>query len=80
MLKIDLLLRNSNFTLSVLRKSEEEANALFEKLMAAMNAEKIQLLKLTCVRLCRMPEAYRHTKTKIAILSNEIIAINLTEN
>jgi hypothetical protein len=71
MLKIEFLLRNSNLTLFVLRRSEEEANALFEKLAATINAEKIQLLKLTCDR---------NPKTKLAVLSNEIIAINLTES
>ncbi|MBE9168508.1 hypothetical protein IQ238_13645 [Pleurocapsales cyanobacterium LEGE 06147] len=71
MQKIELLLRNSDLTLFILRKSEEEANDLFDKLVAAINAEKRQLLKLTCDR---------NPKTKLAVLSNEIIAINLTEN
>lgn len=71
MLKIELLLRNFPSTLSVQRKSETEANALYEELLAAINANKIQILKLTCDR---------HPKTKIAVLSNEIIAVNLIEN
>jgi hypothetical protein len=42
--KIELLLRNSDLTLFVLRRSEEEANDLFEKLVTAINA--IAILKL----------------------------------
>jgi hypothetical protein len=70
MLKIELLLRNTNSTLSVQRKLEEDADALYENLLAAINANKIQTLKLTCDR---------HPKTKIAVLSSEIIAVNLSE-
>jgi hypothetical protein len=71
MAKIELLLRNSNSTLSVQRKSDEEANTLYEQILSAINADKIQMLKLTCDR---------YSKTKIAVLSSEIIAVNLTEN
>lgn len=71
MLKIELLLIHANSTLSVQRKSESEANALYEQILAAINADKIQTLKLTCDK---------HTKTKIAVLSSEIIAVNLSEN
>ncbi len=71
MLKIELLLRNSNSTLSVQRKSEQEADMLYEQILAAINADRIQTLKLTCDR---------HIKTKIAVLSSEIIAVNLSEN
>lgn len=71
MLKIELLLRNFNLTLSVQRKSEEEVNTLCEQILAAISADRIQPLKLTCDR---------HHKTKIAVLSSEIIAVNLSEN
>jgi transcription antitermination factor NusA-like protein len=69
--KIELLIKNSNLTLFVLRKSEEEANKLFESLITAIETKKIQFLKLTCDR---------NPKTKLAVLSNDIIAINLTES
>ena len=71
MLKIELLLRNSDLTLAVQRKVEEDANALYEQILSAINAERIQILNLTCDR---------HPKTKIAVLSSEIIAVNLSEN
>lgn len=71
MFKIELLLRNSNSTLLVQRKSEEEANALYEQILAAMTADKIQALKLSCER---------HSKTRIAVLNNAIMAVNLTES
>jgi hypothetical protein len=69
--KIELILRNSNLTLSVQRKLEEDANALYEQILAAIAADRIQTLKLSCDR---------YPKTKIAILNNEIVAINLTES
>jgi hypothetical protein len=69
-MKIELLLRNSNLALSVQRKSEEDANTLYEQILTAINADRIQTLKLTCDR---------YPKTKIAVLSSEIIAINLSE-
>jgi len=48
MLKIEILLRNSNLMLVVHRKSEVDANLLFEQVLAALMGEKLQLLQLTC--------------------------------
>jgi len=70
MLKIELILRNSNSTLIVQRKVEEDANALVEQILATINADRTQILKLACDR---------HPQTKIAVLSSEIIAVNLSE-
>lgn len=70
MLKIELLLRNMNLTLSVQRKSEADANALYEQILTAIHADRIQVLKLICDR---------HPKTRIAVLSSEIVAVNLSE-
>lgn len=69
MLKIELLLRNSNLMLVVHRKSEVDADLLFEQILAALNGEKLQLLKLTCER---------HPKTKIAVLNHHVAAVSLT--
>jgi hypothetical protein len=71
MLRVELLLRNSNSTLSVQRQSAAAANTLYEQILAAINADRVQTLQLTCDR---------HSKTKIAVLSSEIIAVNLSEN
>jgi hypothetical protein len=70
MLKIEILLKNSNLMLAVQRKSEIDANLLFEQILAALPAEKNQLLQLTCDR---------HPKTKIAVLNHNIAAVSLAE-
>ncbi len=71
MLKIEVFLRNSNLTLFVQRKSEEDANALYEQILAAIHVDRIQAIKLTCER---------HPKTKLAVLNSEIIAVHLSES
>lgn len=70
MLKIEILLRNSNLMLAVHRKSEVDANLLFEKILAAIPGEKLQFLQLTCER---------HPKTKIAVLNHDVAAVSLTD-
>lgn len=71
MLKIEILLRNSNLMLVVHRKSEVDANLLLEQVLAAMMGEKLQLLQLTCER---------HPKTKIAVLNHHVAAVSLTDD
>lgn len=70
MLKIEILLRNSNLMLAVHRKSEVDANLLFEQILAVMHGETRQLLQLTCER---------HSKTKIAVLNHDVAAISLSD-
>jgi hypothetical protein len=70
MLKIEILLRNSNLMLVVHRKSEADADLLFEQVLAAIGGEELQLLKLTCER---------HPKTKIAVLNHNVAAVSLTD-
>jgi hypothetical protein len=70
MLKIEILLKNSNLMLAVHRKSEIDADLVFEQILAALQVEKIQLLKLTCER---------HAKTKVAVLNHEVAAVSLSE-
>lgn len=71
MLKIEIWLRNSNLMLAVHRKSEVDANLLFEQVLAAIVGEKLQLLQLTCER---------HPKTKIAVLNYHVAAVSLTDS
>jgi hypothetical protein len=56
--------------LAVHRKSEVDANLLFEQILAAIGGEKQQLLQLTCER---------HPKTKIAVLNHDVAAVSLTD-
>ena len=70
MFNIELLLKNSNSVLLVQRKSQEEAKALFEQILVAIDANKIQTLKLTCDR---QPQKIT------AVLSSEIAAVQLSE-
>jgi hypothetical protein len=68
MFKIELTLRNSEAELFVQRKSEEDANTLYETILQAMSGDKLQILKLTCDR---------SPKNKMAVLNSEIIAVHL---
>ncbi|NJM27315.1 MAG: hypothetical protein HC856_01875 [Pseudanabaena sp. RU_4_16] len=70
MLKIEILLKNSNLMLAVHRKSEIDADLLLEQILAVLPVEKTQLLRLTCER---------HPKTKVAVLNHEIAAVSLSE-
>ncbi|MBD1842699.1 hypothetical protein H6F89_04595 [Cyanobacteria bacterium FACHB-63] len=70
MLKLEILLKNSNLMLAVHRKSEVDANLLFEQILAAIVGEKLQLLQLTCDR---------HPRTKIAVLNQNVAAVSLTD-
>ncbi|MBW4579135.1 MAG: hypothetical protein KME42_06115 [Tildeniella nuda ZEHNDER 1965/U140] len=56
--------------LAVHRKSEVDANLLFEQILATIAGEKLQLLQLTCDR---------HPKTKIAVLNQHVAAVSLTD-
>jgi hypothetical protein len=70
MLTIEIFLKNSDLTLAVHRKSEIDANLLFEQILAALPVETVQLLQLTCER---------HPKTKIAVLNHDVAAVSLIE-
>ncbi|HBE19511.1 MAG TPA: hypothetical protein DEG17_04970 [Cyanobacteria bacterium UBA11149] len=70
MFAIELTIRNSNTIPMIQRKGEEEANELYDKILAAINAEKNQLMKLSCER---------YPKKKIAVWSKDIAAVQLSE-
>jgi hypothetical protein len=71
MLRIELFIKNSNLILVVHRKSEIDANLLFDQIAALLHGEKLQLLQLTCER---------YPKTKIAVLNHNVAAVNLTND
>jgi hypothetical protein len=70
MFTIDVTLKNTPLSLSVQRKTVEDADALYEQIKAAMQSNQSQFLDLTCDR---------HPEKKIGILSNEISAVQISE-
>lgn len=70
MFTIELMLKGTPIALSVQRKEADEAKALYQQILEAMNADESQVLELTCDR---QPDK------KIAVLSSEILAIQLSD-
>jgi Asp-tRNA(Asn)/Glu-tRNA(Gln) amidotransferase A subunit family amidase len=70
MFTIDLTLKGTGMALSVQRKEAEAAEALYQQLLKALQAGGAEVVELTCDK---QPEK------KIAILSSEISAIQLSD-
>lgn len=70
MLIIDVTLKATLQAFSVQRKDEESAQALYQQILAAMQGGGSQVVELTCDR-----EPHK----KIAILSQEISAVQVSE-
>lgn len=70
MISIDLMLKYSPIPLSVQRKEAEQAEALYQEILAAMRSPTPKLLELTCDK---QPEK------KVAVLSDQISAAILSE-
>jgi hypothetical protein len=70
MFTIDLILKNTPFPLSVQRKAVEDAEALYSQILDTMRSGQSQILELTCEK---QPEK------KIAVVSSEITAVQLSE-
>jgi hypothetical protein len=69
MYSIDLTLKYSPIPLSVQRKEQADAEALFQQIKGAMGGAP-QLLELTCEK---------QTEKKIAVLSDQISAVILSD-
>jgi hypothetical protein len=67
---IDLTLKNTPLSLSVQRKSAEDAQAVYRQILDAMQSSDSKILELTCDR---QPEK------QIGVLSSEISAVQLSE-
>jgi hypothetical protein len=67
---IDITLKNTPLSLSVQRKSADEAEATFKQILDAVQSGNPSFLQLTCDR---------QTDKKIAILSSEISAVQMSE-
>jgi len=70
MFTIDLSLKYSPMPVSVQRKEAENAQALYEEIISAMQAGQPQLLQLTCDK---QPEK------KVALFSDQISAVILSQ-
>lgn len=70
MFTIELTLRGTPFPLSVQRKEADDAEALYQEILKAMNADNSQVLELTCDR---QPDR------KVGVLSSEILAVQISE-
>lgn len=70
MFTIDLVLKTTPIPLSVERKEEDAAQALYRELLAAVAQTPGQMIELTCEK---------QTEKKVAVLSSEIVAIQLSQ-
>ncbi|MDY6937778.1 MAG: hypothetical protein SWY16_08930 [Cyanobacteriota bacterium] len=70
MFTIDVMLKLSPLPLSVQRKTEEDAQALYQQIQEAMKSETPQLLELTCDR---------QTEKKLCVLTSELCAVQVSE-
>ena len=70
MFTIDLMLKNNPVPLSVQRKAEEDAIALYQEIKSVLGSEPSQILELTCDR---QPEK------KVAIATSEIAAVQISQ-
>jgi hypothetical protein len=70
MFTIDLTLQYSPIPVSVQRKEQADADALYQKIVTAMRQDPPELLELTCEK---QPDK------KVAVLSNRIIAVMVSD-
>ncbi len=70
MFTIDLTLKNTPFPLSVQRKSADDAEALYQQITSAMRSGVPDIIELTCDR---------QTEKKVAIRSNEITGVQISQ-
>jgi hypothetical protein len=70
MISIDLTLKYSPIPVSVQRKEEADANALYQSLVEALKSPTPQVIELTCDK---------QTEKKVALLSDQITAVILSQ-
>ncbi len=70
MYTIEITLRGTPLSLSVQRKESEDAEALYAKLVSALETQSPRLMELTCDR---QPEK------KIGVLISEITAVQVSD-
>ncbi|MGI0481276.1 hypothetical protein ACN4EE_10830 [Geminocystis sp. CENA526] len=70
MFTIDLLVRYIPMPISVEKKEETEAKALYDSILKAIKGEDVQVIELTCDK---------QTDKKIAILSNQVTGVIISQ-
>ena len=66
MFSIDIIVKNTPVSLSVQRKLEADAEAVYQQVLAAIRNSQPQILELTCEK---------NPEKKIAVLSSEISGV-----
>jgi len=67
---IDIILRNTAATLSIQKKSAEDAEAAYQQILSAMKANDGGLLELTCDK---------QPGKKIGVVASDISAVQIAE-
>lgn len=70
MFTIDLSIRNTAFPLSVQRKTAEDAEAVYQQIVTAMQSSSGEVLELTCEG---------KTEKKIAVRASDIAGVQLSQ-
>lgn len=70
MISIDVTLKYSPIPISVQRKEQEAADALYQEIISAMQSPSPKLVELTCEK---------QTEKKVALLSDQISAVIVSQ-
>ncbi|MBE9189569.1 hypothetical protein IQ230_04150 [Gloeocapsopsis crepidinum LEGE 06123] len=70
MFNIDLTLKNTPFPLSVQRKVAEDAEAVYQKLLQAMQSGSTEVVELTCES---------QTEKKVAVRASDISSVQMSQ-
>lgn len=67
---VDITLKSNPVTLSVQRKTKEDAEALYQQVVAALQSGSSKIVELSCEH---------QTDKKLSVLSSEISAVQIAE-
>ncbi|MEK0182651.1 MULTISPECIES: hypothetical protein [Microcoleus] len=70
MFSIDMIVKNTPVSLSVQRKSAEDAEAVYQQVVEAIRNSQPQILELTCEK---------NPEKKVAVLSSEISGVIVSQ-
>ncbi|CBN58895.1 MULTISPECIES: hypothetical protein [Kamptonema] len=70
MFTIDIIVKSTSVSLSVQRKSADDADAVYQQVLEAIRATQPQVLELTCEK---------NPEKKVAVLSSEISAVVVSQ-
>jgi len=70
MFSIDMIVKNTPISLSVQRKSAEDAEAVYQQVVEAIRNSQPQILELTCEK---------NPEKKVAVVSSEICGVVISQ-